>query len=242
MTKLEFLTKFQRELNRRNVEDADEILEEYTQHFAFKLADGYAEEEIAAKLGDPETLAAQFKPIPSAEAKHSPVLTWLWLGWVDLFFGVFAALLVSFGAVLVACALSFGVTGICLIGDLGRLSFVYLPTMPYWCGAILGVGLLALCVLSVIGCVWYFALCRQIFRSYGRFHRNALAQSRGAATLPSLPLAPQFAPKKKRRLRTVVLLSLLVFASCFVVGYAACSLSAGTLEFWHAWGWFGYAG
>ena len=81
------------------------------------------------------------------------------------------------------------------------------------CGAILGVSLLALAVLSVVGCIWFFAFVRQIFRAYGRFHRNALAPCRGAA----------------------------VFSVCFVLSYIACSLCAGSLEFWHVWGWFGYA-
>lgn len=105
-------------------------------------------------------------------------------------------LLLAFGAVQAACVLSFGTSGVCLLGNLGRLPFVSLPPMPYWCGAILGLSLLALCVLAVIGCVWYFAFCRQLFRSYGRFHQNTLAQSRGGAVLPALPIVPQFAPKK----------------------------------------------
>ena len=238
MKKHEFMTRLTNELHKRNVEDAADVLEEYEQHFAFKLADGYSEEEIAAKLGVPEELAVQFESAPQTGAKHSSVLTWLWLVWADLFFGIFAALLLAFGAVQAACVLSFGLTGVCLLGNLGWLPFVSLPPMPYWCGAILGMSLLALCVLAVIGCVWYFAFCRQLFRSYGRFHQNTLAQSRGSAVLPALPIVPQFAPKKKRRLRTAALVSLLLFAVCFVLGYTACTLSAGSFQFWHVWGWF----
>ncbi len=58
MTKTEFLTELARELAKRNVADAADVMEEYEQHFAFKLADGYSEEEIAAKLGAPAVLAA----------------------------------------------------------------------------------------------------------------------------------------------------------------------------------------
>lgn len=101
MTKNEFMAKLTDELKKRNIEDAADVAEEYEQHFAFKLADGYSEEEIAAKLGDPTALAAQFD----------------------------------------------------------------------------------------------------------------------AATLAALA----------------------VFAVCFVLAYIACSLCAGSLEFWHVWGWFGYA-
>lgn len=91
-------------------------------------------------------------------------------------------------------------------------------------------------MLSVVGCIWFFAFVRQIFRAYGRFHRNALAPCRGAAALPALPLAPQLPAALRRRLRTVTLAALAVFAVCFVLAYIACSLCAGSLEFWHVWG------
>ena len=38
-------------------------MEEYRQHFAFKLAEGHTEEEIAAKLGEPEAIAAQYDAV-----------------------------------------------------------------------------------------------------------------------------------------------------------------------------------
>ena len=112
MTKSEFMTALASELNQRKIADSDEILDKYRQHFAFKLADGYTEEEIAAKLGVPLRFAAQFEPsdAPKSGERRSSVLTWLWLAWADLFFGVFAAQLVAFGLVLCACGLSFGLT------------------------------------------------------------------------------------------------------------------------------------
>ena len=232
MTKNEFMTELTSELNKRKISDTADILEEYEQHFSFKLADGYTEEEIAAKLGNPAILAAQF----GGTEKKTPsfALAWLWL--IDLFFGIFAILLMAFGAVLAACVISFGLTGICLTGNFTELPFVTLPTMPYQCSLILGISLIALCALSVAGCIWYFAFCRQIFRAYGRFHQNTLAPCRGSAVLPALPIVPQF--KKKRYLRTFALAALLVFAITFVLGFAACVISAGSFEFWHTWGWF----
>ena len=61
MTKNDFLTKFTSVLKKNQVPDFAEIIEEYEQHFAFKMADGYSEEEIAARLGDPEQLAMQYE-------------------------------------------------------------------------------------------------------------------------------------------------------------------------------------
>ena len=238
MTKREFMTLLSDELRKRKITDTEDIIEEYEQHFAFKLADGFSEEEIAARLGDPADIAAQFNSAPQPGAKPSAVTTWLWIVWSDLFFGIFAVLLLSFGIVLAACVLSFGVTGVCLIADISRLPFVTFPEMPYWCGAILGISLLALCTLSVAGCIWYFAFYRQIFRSYGRFHRNALASAKGEASLPALPVSPRFSAKNRRRLRSFALISLALFVVCFVLSFIACCLSAGSLQFWHTWGWF----
>ena len=113
MTKLEFMNQLASELHKRNTADAADVLEEYEQHFAFKLSDGYSEEEIAARLGDPADLAAQFEPAPQGAKRRSAALTWLWLGWVDVFFGLFAVLLLALFAVCfvlsyVVCAISAG--------------------------------------------------------------------------------------------------------------------------------------
>lgn len=89
MTRNEFVTQRTAELHKRDVAAAD-VVEEYQQHFAFKLADGYSEEEIAARLGDPVAPAAQFGEAEAGEKRHSAVLTQLWLVWAGLFFGAFA--------------------------------------------------------------------------------------------------------------------------------------------------------
>ena len=62
MTRNEFMTRLENELRKRNVPDPEDVTQEYEQHFAFKLADGYSEEETAAKLGSPEALAEAFLP------------------------------------------------------------------------------------------------------------------------------------------------------------------------------------
>ena len=74
MTRNEFVTQRTAELHKRNVAAAD-VVEEYQQHFAFKLADGYSEEEIAARLGDPVALAALRGEAEAGEKRHSAVLT-----------------------------------------------------------------------------------------------------------------------------------------------------------------------
>lgn len=91
MTKNEFLSRLEAELEARRVPEPEDILGEYRRHFEYKLADGYSEEEIAARLGAPEELAAQFEP--EREAPHPSragsaarsALTWTGLGFADMF-------------------------------------------------------------------------------------------------------------------------------------------------------------
>ena len=238
MKKTEFLNKLNEELKKRNVADAADILEEYEQHFDLKLADGFFEEEIAARLGDPAMLAAQFDEAERAPQKKSgsKPLTVIGLGLADVFAGLFFLLLAGFGIVLAAAALSFGVVAVCLLGGVNIHGL--LPAMPYWCGAILALSFAALTVLFVVGCVYYGAFLRQLIRSFGRFQHNALANASGLAVLPPLPISPQFSARTKRRLRIAALIALALFAACFVLSYVVCALSAGSLQFWHVWGWF----
>lgn len=237
MKKDEYLSLLANELNKNHIADAEEILGEYEQHFAYKLADGFSEEEIAAKLGDPAALAAQF--IPDTEAKkHSgrKGLTVTGLVFADIFAGSLFVILIAWGVIMAAFALASAAAGICLIG--GLCPYALLPTMPYWCGAVMAVSLIALAVLSAVGFVYFAAFVRQFMRAYGRFHRNAVAAASGKAVLPPLAVHPQISAKTNRRLRTTALISLTIFAVCFLAGYMVCAISAGALEFWHVWGWF----
>ena len=239
MTKLDFMAQLAQELKTRGVADADDILEEYAQHFAFKLSDGYAEEEIAAKLGNPKELAAQFDPAPVKKLRAGRFLTIFGLCWLDLLYGIFVVLLLSWGVVMASMVLSFGLTGICMIGRLDRFPLVTLPSMPYPSALLLGLALVALAAACVVGSIYYFALMRQLMKAYARFHRNVLATSKGEAALPALPVHPQFSAARRRALRTALLISFLCFGVFFVLGFGLSVLLAGQFEFWHAWGWFG---
>ena len=155
MTKHEFMARLASELHKRNVADAADVIEEYEQHFAFKLADGYSEEEIAAKLGSPEELAAQFESdnAPKA-ARGSRALTVAGLCFADLFAGLFFVLLAGFGLVMAAAALCFAALAICLLGGWNIAGLI--PAMPYWCGAILALSFAAFLISGILGSVNYY--------------------------------------------------------------------------------------
>lgn len=241
MSKTEFLEKLALELKHKNVSDVSDIIDEYEQHFAFKLADGYSEEEIAAKLGDPKAIAAQYNTI-STECKYSKkAITVVGLGVTDLFFSILCVLLYAWEIIIGALVVVFGTATIGLLANIRASIFTFISTMPYHCALVLGIAFAALTVLSVVGIIYFFNFIRQLMRSFGRFHKNTLAAASGKATLPSVTVYPQFSAKTKRILRKLSVFASTIFAICFVVGFAVCAVSAGSIEFWHIWGWFGYA-
>lgn len=130
MTKNEFMEKLAKELKARGVADAADIEEEYEQHFAFKLADGYSEEEIAAKLGDPAKLAAQFgaesAPTGKGGKKAAVVTGFVFLDIVTVL-GFIA--LAAFALVLAAAAIGFAAVGVSLVTKASLYGVI--PAMPY---------------------------------------------------------------------------------------------------------------
>lgn len=241
MTKHEFLNQLTDALKKYNVSDATDVISEYEQHFAFKLADGFSEEEIAAKLGNPAELAAQFESNAAAgKGGGKKLITIIGLGFLDLFIGVLYALLIAWGIVMAAFALACAATSVCLIGGLNIRGL--LPVMPYLPAMILGIAFAALAVLTTLSGFYFWAFVRQLMRSYARFHHNASAAASGGAVLPSLTVYPQLPVKARRKLRSVALLAFVVFAAFFVLAIILSMISAGAIEFWHVWGWFGYMG
>lgn len=231
------MTQLENELRKRKVADAAGIIDEYGQHFAFKMADGYSEEEIAARLGDPTALAARFGETGTAAKKTAgKPLVVVGLGLVAIAAILFFILLTAWGVVMAAASVSSAALAVCLIGGINVAGVI--PQLPYWCGEILGLLFAPLSVLIAVGCVYYWAFVRQLVRSFGRFRHNALASAMGDAMLPPLGIDPQFSAKTKRRLRSVTLVSLALSAACFVLGFIACAMSAGGVQFWHIWGWF----
>ena len=236
MTKLEYLNELKAELNKNAVVDAEEILSEYEQHFLFKLADGFTEEEIAVKLGSAAQIAAQFAGI-SGERKIKGGKKFFLVLWLTII-GVFEAMLYGaffcFVVALFCGSLVPAVLGVELIMGLNYMNI--LPPMPYAGAVIFGITLLSVSVILVIFAIYCLAYLRQMVRASLRWRKNLLS----AEALPLLPLNPQFKPKTRRAVRTILLWAVLIYAIGFVVGYAFLSYYTQAWEFWHALGWFGY--
>ena len=158
----------------------------------------------------------------------------------DLFGGMVYALMAAFALVLGAAAIAVAVVGLCLIAglDMGGL----IPSIPGAGALIVGLARAALSGLTACGCVWYAAFLKQMARAAARMQANALAAAHGRATLLTLPCAPHFSARISRRLRRTARVCLTLFAALFVMDYIVLAISAGSVQFWHAWGWFGYQG
>jgi uncharacterized membrane protein len=233
MTKNEYLSRLGSELRRNNVADAEDILGEYEQHFAFKLADGYSEEEIAAKLGTPQAIASQFEgeKAGSKRGAGSKALTAIALSFAALFEGSVYISFFAWVTGVAAASLASAAIGACL---LLRIRSVLIPGMPYQSAALFGVSFLAFAGLLAAGAFYFFAFLKQIVKASVRWHKNM-----GSDTmLPPLPWSPQFSGKTRRALRTVILWSVTVFGVFSVLALVVSQFSAGALEFWHTWGWF----
>lgn len=239
MTRNEFLSVLADELKKNRITEIDDIVSEYEQHFAFKMADGFSEEEIAAKLGNPAVLASQFESAGEVNMhRGKKVTTIIGLYIVDIFAGAFFILLMAWEVIMAVFSLCNAVVAVCLFSGISPWSLI--PSIPYWPGIIFGLSLASLSVLSAAGSIYFAAFIRQLMCSYGRFHQNTIAASSGSAILPSLAINPRLPAKTNRRIRSVALISLAMFAAFFVLGMIISMIMTGALEFWHAWGWFGY--
>lgn len=244
MTKKEYLTKLASALRAAGVRECDDILEEYEDHFDMKIADGYGEEEVAIRLGPPEEIAAEFREI-TPRTGHN-ITTKIFLG-IGLFFGnlsvVFPLFITLYAWIftLMVSALSIALAGLIMVTGIDRIVMleVYIDTlpMPYISALLLGLTLIALAVLAFVGARYCILYTSRLLKAYLRWH-SAVWSGDKRKNSPPISLHPVIAPKKRRRQRGVMLISVLVFAVCLVAGYVSMVLFAGSFEPWHVWGWF----
>ena len=236
MTKQDYLTALRQELNKNAVADTEDVVSEYEQHFLFKLADGFAEEEIAAKLGAPAQIALQFAGLPKEQKRKGgkKTLLVLWLAIMGIFEVMLYSAFLFFTVGLFTGSLVPVALGVELIAGLNLMNI--LPPMPYGGAIVFGVALIALGVMIFLFAVYCFAMLRQMVRASLRWRRNMMREE----ALPLLPLSPQFSPKTRRTLRGILLWSVLIFGIAFVAGFAILGLYTHSWGFWHALGWFGY--
>ena len=238
MNKAEFINTLRNSLKERRISDAEDIVSEYEQHFRFKMADGYSEKEVASRLGDPKALAQQFET--EAISAKPGIKAFVTLGMVFVDFIAIAFFLVLFAWVIALAVAVVALVGIGIVLMFNLSIFNLLPGMPHFVGFLFGITALGLAALVSVESIYSYLLTRQLMRSYHRWRRNTLATTNQEELLPGIPAHPQIPTTINRRIRNLSLIALTVFILSSASGFILASLAAGSLQFWHAWGWFGY--
>jgi uncharacterized membrane protein len=237
MNKQTYLNELTGHLKSTGVGDVDEIVAEYEEHFTRKMADGYTEEEIAAKLGKPKEIAQQFTPTEKGKEarKTNRGLVGVGLFFTDLFVIPFTILMYAWLAVLGATSVASALCGIALIiRPLLPSGFLYIPSMPYGGGVLWALTTIAFGVLAAVATVYCAKLTVQIVKTYRRWHKNMFTGGK----YPPYSMHPVLEDRLHRKLRSVAIIAVIVLGVSFVVGYIVMAASAGALGFWHTWHWF----
>lgn len=234
MNRKMFLSELERQLRLNHVADIEDILEEYNVHFDIKLADGYSEEEISARLGNPKELAAQYvaQTGPAVRSGGSKAITAIGLAFADIVAVMVFALMFAWVIVLGAFAIACAATGICLAARLNIAGLI--PFMPYGAALLLGISCLAMAVLSAIGAVYCWMFTVKVCNIYFNWHKAAWTAN------PSLPVLSRrmLGAKTQRNMKNAALISLVIFGVFGIIGLLTLMICAGSFEPWHYWKWF----
>jgi uncharacterized membrane protein len=239
MNKKQYLNALEKELLRNGVADVGDVLTDYEAHFVRKALDGYTEEEIAHRLGNPTEIAADFltgvdgwgkagKPKGLGLARIGLVLA-------DLFAMPFFLVLFLWAIAMLTASVGVFALGVYIV--LGIDLITVIPVLPVAGGILSGTGIAAFSVLLFTGSVWVLLMSGQMTRAYLRWHSNRWYARHELA----LPVMPQLTGKKRRFIRHIVLVSLIGFIMLFAAGCIVMSIQAGTPGFWHYWHWFEHA-
>ncbi len=237
MKRNQYMAALEQALKARRVPDIDDILAEYAQHFEHKRADGFTEEEIAARLAKPEAIAAQFAELAAggetAPRQTSRVLVGVGLVCCDVGIYLFYTVIWGFLIVLGAFSIAVGALAALLLlrGNIAGL----IPPMPYPGAALMGISFAGLTLLSVLGTRMCFLYSRLWYRGYLRWRKNSLT---GAPYPPYAPQPPA-SRRGQRATRLLTAVSLLVFGVFLTVAFIVLTVEANFGPFWHVFGWFG---
>ena len=213
MNRAQFLKELESELKRRGVDEIEDVLDEYSEHFFCKMENGCTEGEVAARLGSPKAIAAQYagRETGPAGSRVGQVFAGIGVSLGTIIAGALEIVLAAFG---LCCAAA----GVQLL--LNQNWFGLLPGMPRASQLILGAALLALAVVAALACAWLGRMTVGCIRAC-----RAKPQGR-AAHIPAGSARP-------------IAIAGVIFLTLLAAGFAVSAILAGSIEFWHTWNWFG---
>ncbi len=232
MNRKEFIKILGMELSKNRVDDVEEIISEFEEHFDYKLEEGKSEEEIVRKIGNPVDIASDYSKLDKPKKNKGRFIKALGLVFADMIMIPIYMVLWICIIILPVLAITLGVLGTCLLTTMNVASLI--PEMPYICALVIGVSVLALALMSAIGSFYVYRYVKQWTKVYFRWHKNVMNNF----IYPSLSMHPRFSKKISAGLKLLNMISTLVFIATFTIGYLICTLMAGSFEFWHVWEWF----
>jgi len=183
MNKKDFINKLSSCLGGIPVEERQDVINDFEEHFKEAMAEGRTEEEIADSLGDPKALANQFKAnilVSKAEKTTSAinitraVLATLGLGFFNLIFilGPFCAI-ASVLISLFASAISIIAVGIAVF-----LASIFGPLFPQYFAVLISpavaifasIGVTLFGILFFVGCIYLSKVFYRLFVRYIKFN------------------------------------------------------------------------
>ena len=183
MNKKDFMYKLSLYLGGIPEEDRQDVISDFEEHFKEGLAEGRTEEEIAGSLGDPKSLANQFKAsilVSEAEKTTSAiniiraVFATLGLGFLNLVFilGPFIAIAVI-PVALFAIAIAITAAGITTFfaAIFGPMFLQYFTVLINPAVAIFGsIGVTCFGILFFVGGIYLAKLLYRLFVRYIKFN------------------------------------------------------------------------
>ena len=183
MNKKDFMYKLSLYLGGIPGEDRQDVINDFEEHFKEGLAEGRTEEEIAGSLGDPKSLANQFKAsilVSEAEKTTSAVniiravFATLGLGFLNLvfilgpFIAIVAVLISLFASAIAIIAAGITVFFASIFGPLIPQYFAVLINPAV---AIIGsIGVTCFGILFFVGCIYLSKILYRLFVRYIKFN------------------------------------------------------------------------
>jgi uncharacterized membrane protein len=228
MTKKTFIETLKVGLAKMNISDFDDIIRDYETHFANELAKGKSEEEIASEIGDINQILADFAPeIKSQKETNGRGALLAGLIISDVFVLLFFLIAIILILIPIAIFASGSALGIYYTFGLKLISIF--PNMPFWTGLLFGLSFFSLGLIGLTSTYYYARLLSLMIKKYSSWHHSVLRKT-----------DKQFIclPKSSNLMNKLVLFSTFGFLIFAVFAYIVAAISAGSLGFWHVWGWF----
>ena len=221
MNRQEFLNELNRELIKQEIDEPEEIIEEFNEHFESKLSEGLTEERIIKKLESPKNIAKEYaeQNTKNEDKIKRNIIKGIALGCLSAFIGVIFVVLFCAVLIIAAFTLACLVFGFCSITTLNIGGIM--PAVPAAAGVFAGLALLSLALVSAIGTIFCWLYAVQWVKAYVRWHNNLLFSRFVYPSVSAHPWVKKFTGNQLKFALMIGVFSFVVFcATAFLILFA----------------------